>query len=142
MYNPSIQDIAMKTVDEIFLPENCVYTARHVWCRQEGDEIVVGISDFAQDQLEEIVFVELPSVGSRFGKDEGFGTVESLKAVNTLHIPVDGEITAVNTDLEETPGLVNVDCYAQGWIIRIWPNQLRMLEALLTPAAYRGMLAE
>lgn len=101
------------------LPEDLGYTARHVWARKDGDTLVIGITDFAQDQLGEILFVDLPDAGASFGADDEFGTVESLKTVSSLYMPVAGEVVERNEALEGKPTLVNLNCYADGWMLRI-----------------------
>ena len=130
----------MKTLEELHLPESLRYTVEHVWARMDGDEAVIGISDFAQDQLGEIAFVDLPEVGARFDANGEFGTVESLKSVNQLFMPVSGEVAAVNEELESTPTLVNVSPYDQGWMIRIRPDDASAVAALWDAAAYRKHL--
>ena len=112
----------MKSNEDLNLPESLRYTAEHVWVRMDGGEAVIGISDFAQDQLGEIAFVDLPAVGTRFEAGSDFGTVESLKSVNQLYMPIPGEVVAVNEELESTPTLVNVSPYGEGWMIRIRPD--------------------
>ena len=104
----------------------------------EGGEAVIGISDFAQDQLGEIAFVDLPAVGVRFDAGSDFGTVESLKSVNQLYMPIPGEVVAVNEELESAPTLVNVSPYGEGWMIRIRPDA--SAESLLDAAGYRALL--
>ena len=130
----------MKALSEIQLPDDRRYTDEHVWIKPDGEEFAVGISDFAQDQLGEVVFVDLPSAGVRFGAGDGFGTVESIKSVNTLYMPVAGEITAVNEALDATPALVNVACYDKAWMLRVKPDAVADVEALLTAGAYRDVL--
>ena len=130
----------MKALSEIQLPDDRRYTEEHVWIKKDGGEYVVGISDFAQDQLGEVVFVELPSAGDHFGAGDGFGTVESIKSVNTLFMPVAGEVTAVNAELDGTPTLVNVSCYDKAWMIRVKPDEPADADALLTADAYRAVL--
>lgn len=130
----------MKTTEQLNLPESLRYTKEHVWVRMDGDEAVVGISDFAQDQLGEIAFVDLPEPGSRFEAGNDFGTVESLKSVNQLFMPVSGEVVSINEELESTPTLVNVSPYAQGWMIRVRPDDSSVVAALLDAAAYRASL--
>lgn len=130
----------MKTTEQLNLPESLRYTQEHVWVRMDGDEAVVGISDFAQDQLGEIAFVDLPEPGSRFEAGNDFGTVESLKSVNQLFMPVSGEVVSINEELESTPTLVNVSPYAQGWMIRVRPDDSSVVAALLDAAAYRASL--
>jgi len=119
------------------LPEDLDYTARHVWARKDGDTLVIGITDFAQDQLGEILFVDLPDAGASFGADDEFGTVESLKTVSSLYMPVAGEVVERNEALEGKPTLVNLNCYADGWMLRIRPTET---PALMTAADYRSQL--
>jgi glycine cleavage system H protein len=130
----------MKEISELNLPDDLRYTDSHEWARQEGDLVKVGISDYAQDQLGDIVFVELPGVGDTIEKGEEFGTVESVKAVAELYMPVGGEITATNEALENAPELLNQDPYAGGWIIEIRPGSAGELEALKDKDAYLEML--
>ena len=130
----------MKTIDELNLPEDVRYTDDHEWAKQTGDSVRIGISDYAQDQLGDIVFVELPEVGDTFGKGEEFGTVESVKAVSELYMPMGGEITAINEALADEPELVNSDPYDGGWMIEIKPNDVADLETLKSKADYLDML--
>lgn len=130
----------MKEISELNLPEDLRYTDDHEWAKVSGGEVVkVGISDYAQDQLGDIVFVELPEVGDSFEAGDEFGTLESVKAVSELYIPIGGEITAVNTELEDTPELLNQDPYS-GWIIEVRPDNIKELETLLDRAAYIEIL--
>ena len=129
-----------KTAAELNLPAEIKYTDEHIWARVEGDEIVIGVSDFAQDQLGEVVFVDVPGAGDTFGSHDEFGEIESIKAVNKLFMPVAGEVTAVNEDLDGTPTLVNADCYGKGWIIKAKPENMADLEALMAADAYRASL--
>lgn len=129
----------MKEISQLVLPEDVKYATDHEWTRTEGDEVVIGITDYAQDQLGDIVFVELPQVGDSFDKGEEFGTVESVKAVSELYMPIGGEIVAVNEALEDDPALVNGEPYGEGWLIRIKPADLSEVEALLDKAAYLGL---
>jgi len=130
----------MKSIDELNLPEDCRYTQEHEWARLDGDKVRVGISDYAQDQLGDIVFLELPQVGDVFKKGEVFGTVESVKAVSELYMPVGGEVIAVNSTLEDSPQLVNSFPYEEGWIIDVKPTDPIEMDALLTKQAYLEML--
>lgn len=130
----------MKDINELNLPENVKYTKDHEWASADGDTVTIGINDYAQDQLGEIVFVELPEVGDTFSKDDEFGTVESVKAVSELYLPISGEITAVNEDLEDAPELVNEDCYQGGWIVKVKADDLSELDSLMDKAAYLDML--
>ena len=129
-----------RTAAELNLPADLKYTDEHIWARREGDEIVIGVSDYAQDQLGEVVYVDLPSEGDSFGAGDEFGEVESIKSVNKLFMPVDGEVTAVNTELDGTPTLLNASCYEKGWIIKAKPEDMASLDALLSADAYRAIL--
>lgn len=104
----------MKDLDQVELPENIRYTSEHVWLRMDGEAALVGISDFAQDQLGEIAFVDLPAEGAHFKTGEEFGTVESIKSVSSLYMPVSGTVRTVNSALEDAPTLVNVEPYTEG----------------------------
>jgi glycine cleavage system H protein len=126
----------MKELSELNFPDDVRYAESHEWARSEGDRIKAGISDYAQDQLGDIVFVELPEKGETFGKGEAFGTVESVKAVSELYMPVGGKVMAVNAALEESPEKVNNAPYSDGWMIEIKPQNPSELDALLTTAAY------
>ncbi|MCF8085687.1 MAG: glycine cleavage system protein GcvH [Desulfohalobiaceae bacterium] len=129
----------MKEIQELHLPEELKYTQDHEWVR--GTETVrIGITDFAQDQLGDIVFVELPEVGTQFEAGDVFSTVESVKAVSEVYTPVSGEVVAVNEPLEENPELVNQDPYGQGWIMDIKTSDSSELEGLMDRSAYMEML--
>ena len=130
----------MKEISDLNLPENLKYTEDHEWAKIEDDTITIGINDYAQDQLGEIVFVELPEEGDTFSKGDEFGSVESVKAVSEIYIPISGEIVAVNEDLEDSPELVNESCYEDGWLIKVKPNDVSELDKLLDKAAYLDML--
>lgn len=125
----------MKEIHELNLPEDVRYTSEHEWAKAQGDTVRVGISDYAQDQLGDIVFVELPEVGASFDAGDEFGTLESVKAVSELYAPVGGEVVAVNQELEDSPELINQDPYS-GWIIELKPHDIKDLDALLDRAAY------
>ncbi len=112
-------------------PEELWYSKTHEWARKEGDEAVVGITDFAQDALGDVVFVDLPQEGVTFKAGDVFGSIESVKAVSELYAPLSGEVTAINNVLEEHPELVNDDPYGQGWMIRLRlsnPNDWDLME--------------
>jgi len=130
----------MKETNDLNLPENVRYTEDHEWAGPQGDTLKVGISDYAQDQLGDIVFVELPRVGDTFGKGEEFGTVESVKAVSELYMPFGGEVVSLNTELADAPELVNTDPYQDGWMIEIRPDDPEEIDALMTRDAYLEML--
>lgn len=130
----------MKEISELDLPDDIFYSEDHEWARSEGEIVRVGISDYAQDQLGDITFVELPEVGDTLESGDEFGTLESTKAVSEMLMPVGGEIVAVNTALEESPEQVNHDPYGEGWIVEIKPSDPGELSSLMTKAAYREML--
>jgi glycine cleavage system H protein len=130
----------LKEITELNLPDNVCYAETHEWAKPEGEVIRVGISDYAQEQLGDLTFVEMPNVGDVLRKGEQFGVVESTKAVSEVFMPVGGEVTAVNADLVESPELINTDPYGAGWIIEVKPENSEELESLMTNAAYRVML--
>ena len=130
----------MKELSELNFPDDVKYTEDHEWSRLENDDVTIGICDYAQDQLGDVVFVELPQVGDTFEKGQEFGTVESVKAVSELFIPLSGEILAVNESLEDTPELVNSEPYAGGWMIKIKPADSGEMDSLMTKDAYLDML--
>lgn len=130
----------MKAISELNLPEDVRYTDDHEWAKKNGDVVRMGVSDYAQDQLGDIVFVELPEVGSSFDKGDEFGTVESVKAVSELYMPIGGEVTAINEALADEPELVNSDPYNGGWMIEIKASDPAELEAMKSKADYLEML--
>lgn len=123
-------------------PENLKYTNEHEWIRLEGEEAYVGITDYAQTQLGDIVFVDVPTEGETLEKGETFGSIEVVKTVSDLFLPVGGEILEVNPALEENPELVNKDPYGEGWIIRIKPTDVSEAEELLDAEAYKKLINE
>ncbi|RLC19110.1 MAG: glycine cleavage system protein GcvH [Deltaproteobacteria bacterium] len=130
----------MKDINDLNLPEDLKYTKDHEWVKLSDGIVTIGINDYAQDQLGEIVFVELPETGDTFEKDDEFGSVESVKAVSEIYMPVAGEITEINEGLEDAPELVNESCYDDGWIIKVKPDDISQFEALLDKGAYIDML--
>jgi glycine cleavage system H protein len=130
----------MKELNELILLEDVKYTEDHEWVKLSGETARVGISDYAQDQLGDIVFVELPGVGDTFEKGDEFGTLESVKAVSELYIPVGGEVTAINEALEDAPELVNNDPYGEGWMIEIKVSDPSETEALMDKDTYLDSL--
>lgn len=130
----------MKKINDLNLPEDVQYTKDHEWAKSEQESVIIGINDYAQDQLGEIVFVEMPEVGDTFSAGEEFGTVESVKAVSELYIPISGEVVAVNNNLEDAPELVNEDCYQGGWIIKVKAADKGEMDTLMDKAAYLEML--
>lgn len=132
----------MKEINELELPDQYRYTGDHEWARLEDGNCVIGINDYAQDQLGDIVFVELPEVGSTFEAGDEFGSLESVKAVSELYIPLNGEIMAINETLEDGPELVNEDPYGRGWMIKVKPSDPSQYEALMEKEAYLQMLQQ
>ena len=130
----------MKELNELNFPDDVRYAESHEWARIDGDKVIVGISDYAQDQLGDIVFVELPEVGDTFNKGEEFGTVESVKAVSELYMPVAGEIIAINSSLEDAPEKVNNSPYGDGWMIEVKADNSSEIDGLMDNNAYLGTL--
>jgi glycine cleavage system H protein len=125
----------MKEINELNLPDDLRYADDHEWARVEGDKVRVGLDDYAQDQLGDIVFVELPQVGDTFKQGGEFATVESVKAVVECYLPVGGEVIAVNSALEESPELINKSPYGDGWMVDVKPIDLSEMDALMTSDA-------
>ena len=132
----------MKELSELNFPDNVMYTDTHEWTKMDNDEAIICISDYAQDQLGDIVFVELPRVGKTFEKGAEFGTVESVKAVSELFLPVSGEIVAINETLEDSPELVNNEPYTGGWMLRVKLSEKSELDQLMNKSAYLESLKE
>jgi glycine cleavage system H protein len=130
----------MKEIHELNLPDDVRYTDDHDWVKAEDEKVRIGITDYAQDQLGEMIFVEVPEVGDTLDKGETFGSLESVKAVSDMYMPVGGEILAVNTALEDAPEMVNQDPYSGGWIIEIKPSDPSELDQLMDKNAYLEML--
>ena len=123
-------------------PQNLKYTNEHEWIRVEGDIAYVGITDYAQEQLGDIVFVDIPTVGETLEAGETFGTIEVVKTISDLFLPVAGEVLEQNEALEENPELVNKDPYGDGWLIRIRPTDLSQLDGLMDAEAYKQIINE
>ena len=124
------------------LDKNCRYMETHEWVRVEGDLATAGISDHAQSQLSDVVYVELPEVGDVFDKGEAFAVVESVKAAADVYMPIGGEITEVNEELSGSPELVNQDAFGRGWFIQFTPSDLTELDGLMTPEEYQEHVAK
>lgn len=122
------------------IPANLKYTNEHEWIRVEGNEAYVGITDFAQSELGEIVFVEVETVGETIEAGGVFGSVEAVKTVSDLNMPVTGEVLEFNADLEEHPELVNEDPYGKGWMVKISVNDAAELDNLLNAAGYQAII--
>lgn len=129
-----------KSSKEVLLPAEISYCKEHAWSRREGDFVRVGITDYAQDQLGEIIFIELPEIGSTYNIGKAFGCAESTKSVSSLYMPIGGEIIETNTDIEQRPELVNQDPYGIGWMILVKPNDIEELKTLLSADSYRCSL--
>jgi len=130
----------MKDVSELKFPAELGYVDSHEWVRSEGGRARIGITDYAQDQLGDVVYVELPAPGKSFAKGAAFGSVESVKAVSELYMPIGGKVVEINAALENSPELVNTSPYDQGWMIVIEPSQAEDLKALLSVQTYRDKL--
>ncbi len=125
----------------IEIPDDLSYTQEHEWAYIEGDDVVVvGVTDFAQDQLEDIVYLELPEVGSSIAANEPFGSIEAVKAVEDLFSPVTGEIVEVNHQLEEKPELCNKDPYGDGWLVKIKMSDKSEFDGLLSAKDYKALI--
>ena len=122
------------------IPEDLVYTSEHEWMRIEGNKAEIGITNHAQNELGDIVYVELPILDDEIDSGEEFGTIESVKAVSPLYMPVSGRIIEVNSELQEHPELVNEDCYDEGWLVRIEITNAEDTDELLDPEAYKAVL--
>ncbi len=122
------------------IDSNARYLETHEWARKEGDVFVLGISDYAQSTLSDIVYVELPEVGDTVTKGEQFGVVESVKAAADVYAPLSGEVVAINTELENAPELINSEAFEGGWLLKISVADLEEWETLLTPEAYAELL--
>lgn len=122
-------------------PAELSYTQDHEWIRIEDDgTAVVGITDFAQHELGDIVFIDVTTVGESLGKGDVFGSVEAVKTVNDLFLPIEGEVLEINTEIEKSPELVNSDPYGRGWLIRMKPADASQVDGLLTAEAYKELV--
>ena len=122
------------------LPENLKYTKDHEWIRIEGDKAVIGITDFAQGELGDIVFVEVETIGEEINKEDVFGTIEAVKTVSDMIMPLTGEVLEFNAKLEDTPELINTDPYGDGWIIKISVKDASEINDLLSSADYAATI--
>lgn len=123
------------------VPEDLKYTAEHEWIRVEGEEIVVGVTDFAQGELGDVVFIEIETEGETLYVGDTFGTIEAVKTVSDLYMPLDGEIVEVNPALEDSPELVNSEPFEGGWMIRVKMANPAQLEDLISAEQYRALIA-
>ena len=122
------------------IPAELKYTKDHEWVRVEGDTVTIGITDFAQSELGDIVFVEIETEGETLGKEEVFGSIEAVKTVSDLFMPVSGEIVAFNEALEANPEVVNSDPYNEGWMVKVTLSDASELEGLLSADAYSDLI--
>ena len=122
------------------IPEDLKYTKDHEWCKVEGDTITIGVTDFAQSELGDIVFVEVETEGEELDKEEVFGTIEAVKTVSDLFMPVSGEVTEFNEELEANPEVVNSDPYGEGWMIKVKMSDQGELDELLDASAYKELI--
>lgn len=121
-------------------PDNLKYTQEHEWIRVEGDVAIVGITAFAQNELGDIVYVDINSVGQSLAQNEVFGTIEAVKTVSDLYLPIAAEIVEINPELQENPQLVNEDPYGKGWLVKVAPKNLDDINQLMDAATYQGKL--
>ena len=122
------------------LPQNLKYTKEHEWVKIDGDLLIVGITDHAQSELGDIIFIEFPDLSQMISKDDSFGTIEAVKTVADLFAPVSGKIIEINQDLEDNPELVNSDPYGEGWIVKITDFDKSQLDALLDSNNYKEII--
>jgi glycine cleavage system H protein len=122
------------------IPDDLKYTKDHEWIKVEGDTAIVGVTDFAQNELGDIVYIEVNTVGESLEQEETFGTIEAVKTVSDLFMPVSGEVTEFNDNLESNPEIVNKDPYGDGWIVKIKISDTTELNDLLDAAAYKDLL--
>ncbi|MBP1618072.1 MAG: glycine cleavage system protein [Bacteroidetes bacterium] len=123
-------------------PEELKYTKDHEWVRIDGDTAYVGITDYAQNELGEIVYVDVTTIGETVAKEEVFGSIEAVKTVSDLFLPLSGEVVEFNEDLNDAPELVNQDPYGKGWIIKVKISDISELDALLNTAEYRTIIGK
>jgi glycine cleavage system H protein len=127
---------------EIKIPKDLLYTEDHEWARKENGEITEGITDFAQSELQDIVFIELPEAGQEVAQGDSIATIEAVKTVTDLYAAVSGKIVKVNKELEKKPELINKDPYDTGWIVKIKISEPAELETLLVPSEYKKVIKE
>lgn len=124
------------------IPEDLLYTKEHEWLRMEGNRGRVGITDYAQHSLGDIVFVELPPIGKEFKAGEAFGVVESVKSASDIYMPISGKVVAVNEEVVNSPQIINQDPYGKGWMIEIEPSNPEEIKELLDASGYKKLVEE
>jgi len=122
------------------IPENLKYTKDHEWVKLDGDTVLIGITDFAQGELGDIIFVEFPSIGQTLKKDDPFGTIEAVKTVADLFAPISGEVLEINDELEDTPETINTDPYENGWLVKISISDKSEIDSLMSLDEYKEMI--
>lgn len=123
-------------------PEELKYTKDHEWCKVDGDTVTIGVTDFAQSELGDIVFVEVETEGEELDHEEVFGSIEAVKTVSDLFMPIAGEVIEFNEELESNPELVNSDPYGEGWIIKVKMSDVSQLDELMSATAYKEMIGQ
>lgn len=123
------------------IPDNLKYTQDHEWVKMDGDTLTSGITDFAQSELGDIIFIEFPREGESFDQGESFGTIEAVKTVADMFMPVSGEIVTINSSLEDAPESVNQDAYGTGWLVKIKPSDASQVDALMDAKAYEDHIS-
>lgn len=124
------------------LPKELLYTEEHEWVKKDGETYVIGITDFAQDQLGDIVFVELPEVGDKIEQGDSIGSIESVKTVSDFYAPVTGEVVEINDSLEDEPELLNSDTYEKGWILKVKDVSAEQIDGLLSSEDYEKVIED
>ena len=123
------------------VPDNCKYTDKHEWIRIEGDEVYIGITDYAQGELGDIVYIEIETEGEKLATGEAFGTIEAVKTVSDLFMPMSGEVLEFNSKLEDEAELVNTDPFGEGWMVRVSIDNPAELDVLLNPEQYKELIS-
>jgi glycine cleavage system H protein len=122
------------------VPKNLKYNSEHLWVKINGDKALIGVTDYAQDQLGDIIYVDIPEVGYELEQNESFGTIESAKSVSELYAPLGGQVTRINESLKDEPELINEEPYDAGWILEVKLNNENEVEELLSPEQYEELL--
>jgi len=123
-------------------PDDLFYTKQHEWVRVEGKTVTIGLTDYAQEQLGDIVFVDMPAIGQELKKEDTFGVVESVKSVSDCYTPLTGKVIEINEDLSENPAILNEDCYGEGWMIKIEVKDVAEAKKLMKAVEYQAFVKE